>query len=81
MEDELLMRNIIDNKQCFHTRVLLSVLTTRILRAASSSGYHYALTVIFMLIGYTFCISLKTKTASELVQAYKDRVCVKFWDL
>ena len=27
----------------------------------SSGGYHYALTVICMLTGYTFCIPLKTK--------------------
>ena len=34
----------------------------------SSNGYHYALMVICMLTGYTFCISLKTQTASEVVQ-------------
>ena len=33
MEDELLMKNIIDNKQCFHTMVLNLVLMTHILRA------------------------------------------------
>ena len=44
----------------------------------SSSGYHYALTVICMLTGYTFCILLKTKTTNEVVQAYTDKVYAKF---
>ena len=30
-----------------------------------------------MLTGYTFCIPLKTKTASEVVQAYVDEICTK----
>ena len=34
IEDELLMRNIIDNKMCFHTMVLPQVFTTQILKAA-----------------------------------------------
>ena len=33
IENELLMSNIIDNKQCFHTVVLPQVLTTQVLRA------------------------------------------------
>ena len=33
----------------------------------SHNGYYYALTVTCMLTGYAFYISLKTKTASELV--------------
>ena len=45
----------------------------------SSDGYHYALMVICMLAWYIFCIPLKTKTASEVVQAYIDEVCAKFW--
>ena len=32
--------------------------------APSSKGHRYALTVICMLTGYTFCIPLKTKTAT-----------------
>ena len=44
----------------------------------SSNGHHYTLTVICMLTGYMFCIPLKTKTASEVVQAYIDGVYAKF---
>ena len=40
----------------------------------SSKGHKYALTVICMLTGYTFCIPLKTKTATEVVKAYVDNV-------
>ena len=36
---------------------------------SSSKGHRYALTVICMLTGYTFCIPLKTKTAAEVVKA------------
>ena len=35
-------------------------------------------TVICMLTGYTFCIPLKSKTATEVVQAYIGNVYVKF---
>ena len=34
-----------------------------------STGNAYALTVICMLTGYTFCVPIKTKSASEVVQA------------
>ena len=44
----------------------------------SSNGYHYALTLICMLRGYMFYLPLKTKTASEVVQAYIDEVYTKF---
>ena len=44
----------------------------------SKSGHKYALTVICMLTGYVFCIPLKTKQASEVLQAYIDIVYVKF---
>ena len=44
----------------------------------SSNGHHYALTVIHILTGYTLCIPLKKKTASEVVQAYIDEVYAKF---
>ena len=44
----------------------------------SSKGHRYALTVICMLTGYTFCIPLKTKTAAEVVKAYIDNVYAKF---
>ena len=38
----------------------------------------YALTVICMLMGYIFCIPLKTKTAEEVIQAYIDNIYLKF---
>ena len=44
----------------------------------SERGNTYALTVICMLTGYTFCIPLQTKTASEVVQAYVDNVYCKY---
>ena len=44
----------------------------------SAQGHRYALTVICMLTGYTWCIPLKTKTASEVVRAYIDRVYSEF---
>ena len=40
IEDKLLMRNIIDNKQCFHTMVLPWVLIIQILRAAEDELGH-----------------------------------------
>ena len=43
-----------------------------------SNGHHYTLTVICMLTGYMFCIILKTKAASKVVQAYIDEVYMKF---
>ena len=46
--------------------------------APSNNGYNYALTLICMLTGYTFCVPLKTKTASKVVQAYIDEVYAKF---
>ena len=44
----------------------------------SSTGNAYALTVICMLTGYTFCIPIKTKTAHEAVKVYIDNVYSKF---
>ena len=44
----------------------------------SQSSHKYALTVICMLTGYVFCIPLKTKQASEVVQTYIDNVYAKF---
>ena len=43
----------------------------------SSKDTWYALTVKFMLTGYIFCIPIKTKTASEVIQAYVDEVYAK----
>ena len=44
----------------------------------SAKGHRYALTVICMLTGYTFCIPLTTKTATEVVKAYVGHVYSKF---
>ena len=44
----------------------------------SAKNNRYALTVICMLIGYVFCVSLKTKTAEEVIQAYIDNIYSKF---
>ena len=44
----------------------------------SKSVHKYALTVICMLTGYVFCIPLRMKQASVVVQAYIDNVYVKF---
>ena len=38
----------------------------------------YALTVICMLMGYIFCVPLKTKTAEEVLKAYIDNIYSKF---
>ena len=38
----------------------------------------YALTVICMLMGYVFCVPLKTKTAEEVIQAYIDNIYSEF---
>ena len=45
---------------------------------ASSKGNRYALTVIYMLTGFTFCIPLKNKTAEEVVKAYLNHICYAF---
>ena len=47
----------------------------------TTKGKRYALTVICMLMGYVFCIPLKTKTAEEVLQAYVDNVYSKFGGL
>ena len=44
----------------------------------SKSGHKYALTIICMLTGYVFCIPLRTKQASEVLQACIDNIYVKF---
>ena len=40
----------------------------------TAEGYHYALTVICMLTGFTWCVPVKTKTAQEIVKAYMNEV-------
>ena len=44
----------------------------------SSKGNKYALTVICMLTGYTFCIPIPSKKASDIITAYIDNVYSKF---
>ena len=44
----------------------------------ASNGYHYVLMVIWMLTRCIFCVPLRTKTASEVVQVYIDEVYAKF---
>ena len=44
----------------------------------SSKGNKYALTVICMLTGYTFCIPIPSKKASDVITAYMDNVYSKF---
>ena len=44
----------------------------------SSKGNKYALTVICMLTGYTFCIPIPFKKASDVITAYIDNVYSKF---
>ena len=41
---------------------------------STSHGHHYALTVVCMLTGFTWCITLKTKTAEEVAKAYLDHI-------
>ena len=50
MEGELLMRNIIDNKQCFHTMVLPWVFMTQILRDAHDELGHNQSTTTYMIV-------------------------------
>ena len=40
----------------------------------TSHGHRYALTVVCMLTGITWCIPLKTKTAEEVAKAYLDHI-------
>ena len=44
----------------------------------SKSGHRYALMVICMLTGYVFCVPLKVKQSSEVLQAYIDNIYAKF---
>ena len=45
---------------------------------ASSKGNRYALTVICMLTGYTFCIPIPNKRQETVLKAYMDHVYYKF---
>ena len=44
----------------------------------TSRNHRYALTVIYMLMGYVFCVPLKTKAAEVVTQAYIDNVYPNF---
>ena len=44
----------------------------------TTNGYKYALTVICILTGYVFCITLKTKTAEEILEKYPTHVTFTF---
>ena len=44
----------------------------------TSHGHRYALTAVFMLTGFTWCILLKTKTAEEVSKAYLDHIYSNF---
>ena len=44
----------------------------------SKKGNKYALPVICMLTGYVFCVSLKSRTACEVIQAYIDNIYAAF---
>ena len=41
---------------------------------STSCGHRYALTLVCMLTGFTWCIPLKTKTAEEVAKAYLDHI-------
>ena len=41
-------------------------------------GHHFALTACCMLTGFTWCVPLKTKTADEVVTAYKNHIACPF---
>ena len=42
---------------------------------ASSKGNRFALTAVWMLTGFTFCIPLKRKCAEDVIKAYIDHIC------
>ena len=44
----------------------------------SSKGNRYALTVICMFTGYTFCIPIPNKKAEMVLKAYMDHVYCKY---
>ena len=44
----------------------------------TAKNNRYALTVLCMLMGYVFCVPLKTKTTEEVIQAYMDNIYSKF---
>ena len=47
-------------------------------RPPSSKGNRYALTVVCMFTGYTFCIPIKNKSAEEIVMAWRNHITFPF---
>ena len=45
---------------------------------ASSKGNRFALTAVCMLMGFTFCILLKSKHAEDVIRAYISHICCYF---
>ena len=45
---------------------------------ASSKGNRYALTAVYMLTGFTFCIPLKSKCTEDIMKAFIDHICCPF---
>ena len=69
IEDELLMKNIIDNKQCFHAMVLPWLLITPILRAANDELSHNGTTLTYMLLcGLYYWKGLKASVNKHMKQ-------------
>ena len=48
---------------------------------SSSKGNRYALTVVYMLTGCTFCIPIKNKSAEEIVMAWRKSHHLSIWCL
>ena len=44
----------------------------------TAEGYKYALTVICMLTGFTWCIPVKSKMAKDIMEAYMKEVYYKY---
>ena len=44
----------------------------------SSKGNRYALTAVWMLTGYTFCIPIKNKSAEEIMTAWRNHIAFPF---
>ena len=44
----------------------------------TSHGHRFALTAVCMLTGFTWCLSLKTKTVEEITKAYMDHIYSNF---
>ena len=44
----------------------------------SSQGYRCALTAVYLLTGYTFCIPIKNKSAEEIVTAWRNHITFPF---